>query len=109
MRHAHAFVVDDQQFPLAQRWSLMAELGGYSGLFFSAFVAATLPTAQRLFLVDQAFTDAYPVWMLFAVATVGKVLGFVVNWLLGCGIEQGRERPWFPVNPESLGRAQRKI
>ena len=86
----------------------MAELGGYSGLFFSAFVAATLlPTASEAVLVGLLLTDAYPVWMLLAVATVGKVLGFVVNWLLGCGIGCYRERSWFPVNPESLGRAQR--
>ena len=86
----------------------MSEFGAYSGLFFSAFIAATLlPTASEAVLVGLLLTDAYSVWLLLGVATVGNVLGAVVNWLLGRGIEIYRDRPWFPIKPESLGRAQR--
>ncbi|MDP2016188.1 MAG: YqaA family protein [Hydrogenophaga sp.] len=85
----------------------MAELGAYGGLFLSAFVAATLlPTASEAVLVALLLTNTYSVWLLLLVATVGNVLGAVVNWLLGRGIERYRDRPWFPVKPESLGRAQ---
>ena len=86
----------------------MTEFAAYSGLFVSAFVAATLlPTASEAVLVGLLFTDAYSVWLLLGVATVGNVLGAVVNWLLGRGIEIYRDRPWFPVKPESPGHAQR--
>jgi len=41
------------------------------------------------------------------VASVGNVLGSVVNWLLGRGIERFRGRPWFPASPSALARAER--
>lgn len=47
-----------------------------------------------------------PTWALVAVATVGNVLGAVINWLLGRGIESFRSRRWFPVSPEALLRAK---
>lgn len=85
----------------------MSELGAYAGLFLSAFVAATLlPTASEAVLVGLLLSDTHSVGMLLAVATLGNVLGSVVNWLLGRCIERYRDRPWFPVKPDSLGRAQ---
>ncbi len=44
---------------------------------------------------------------LFVVATVGNTLGSVVNWAIGRGIAQFRERPWFPVSPERYEAASR--
>ncbi len=49
----------------------------------------------------------YSIAALIAVATVGNVLGSMVNWLLGRGIEQFRNRRWFPVKPAQLDKAQR--
>jgi membrane protein YqaA with SNARE-associated domain len=43
--------------------------------------------------------------LLVAVASLGNVLGAVVNWALGRGIESFRERKWFPVCRGSLDRA----
>lgn len=62
----------------------MTELSVYSGLFRIAFVAATLlPTASEAVLVGLLLTNAYSVWLLLRVSTVGNVLGAVVNCLLG--------------------------
>jgi membrane protein YqaA with SNARE-associated domain len=52
-------------------------------------------------------TGKYSIVALVAVATVGNVLGAVVNWLLGRGIEHLRSRRWFPVSASALDRAQR--
>ena len=85
----------------------MSELGAYAGLFLSAFVAATLlPTASEAVLVALLLTDTHSLCLLLTVATLANVLGSVVNWLLGRCIERYRDRPWFPVKPDSLGRAQ---
>ena len=85
----------------------MSELGAYAGLFLSAFVAATLlPTASEAVLVGLLLSDTHSVGLLLAVATLGNVLGSAVNWLLGPCIERYRDRPWFPIKPDSLGRAQ---
>jgi membrane protein YqaA with SNARE-associated domain len=85
----------------------MTELAALSGLFMAAFVAATiLPAQSEAVLVGLIYTGHYAVWILVAVASVGNVLGSVVNWLLGRGIERFRNRPWFPVKERSLERAQ---
>lgn len=48
----------------------------------------------------------HPVWTLLTVATVGNVLGSVVNWVLGRYVERWRDRRWFPARPERLAKAQ---
>jgi membrane protein YqaA with SNARE-associated domain len=86
---------------------LMGDLAALTGLFLAAFVAATiLPAQSEAVLVGLIYTGHYAVWILVAVASVGNVLGSVVNWLLGRGIERFRNRPWFPVKTTTLERAQ---
>ncbi len=85
----------------------MGEVAVYFGLFGAAFLAATLLPAQSEALVVALLLSDYAPWLVLAVASVGNVLGSVVNWLLGRGIEQFRERPWFPASPAGLARAER--
>lgn len=85
----------------------MTGLVVHAGLFFTAFAAATiLPMQSEAALVALLLADTYPVWTLVAAASVGNVLGSVVNWLLGRGVERFRDRRWFPVKPAALERAQ---
>lgn len=85
----------------------MSALAVYAGLFLAAMAAATiLPMQSEAALVGLILTDAYPVWLLIAVASAGNVLGSAINWLLGRGIERFRDRKWFPVKPAALERAQ---
>jgi membrane protein YqaA with SNARE-associated domain len=80
----------------------------YAGLFASAFVAATLLPAQSEAVLAGLLIDGrYPMLTLLAVASAGNVLGAVVNWLLGRGIERFRDRAWFPVKGATLERTQR--
>lgn len=86
----------------------MTDLSAYAGLFAIAFVAATiLPAQSEAALVALLVAGGQPVWALVAAASVGNVLGAVVNWALGRGIERFRDRRWFPVGPEMLKRAER--
>lgn len=85
---------------------MMAEIAAYGGLFLSALVAATiLPMQSEAVLVGLLLADYSP-WLLVLVATIGNVLGAVVNWLLGLGIERFRKYRWFPANQATLDRAQ---
>lgn len=85
----------------------MSEIAAYFGLFAAAFLAATLLPAQSEALVVGLLLSDYAPWLVLTVASVGNVLGSVVNWLLGRGIERFRERRWFPASPEALARAER--
>lgn len=74
-----------------QGW-LSAEAGLW-GLFFSAFVSATLlPGSSEV--VMTALVTAYPdiVWWAFLAATAGNVTGCVLSYGMGYGARQGFER-----------------
>jgi membrane protein YqaA with SNARE-associated domain len=83
--------------------TLLTTLGG---LFAIAFVAATiLPAQSEAALVALLLAGDISPWLLIAVASAGNVLGAVVNWFLGRGIDQFRDRPWFPASEKQLERA----
>jgi membrane protein YqaA with SNARE-associated domain len=84
----------------------MTDLPAYLGLFAIAFVAATiLPAQSEAALVALLLAGAQSPVALVAVASIGNVLGAVVNWALGRGVERFRDRKWFPVKPAQLDRA----
>lgn len=90
------------------RQIMLVDLGVYAGLFAAAFVAATiLPMQSEALLAGLLLTHSYPAFALIAVASVGNILGSVVNWLLGRGIDQFRHRKWFPASEAQLDRATR--
>lgn len=85
----------------------MFELTSYLGLFLAAFAAATLlPMQSEAALVAMLVSDHYLPVALVAVATAGNVLGSVVNWYLGRGVEHFKHKRWFPVSEAKLEKAQ---
>jgi membrane protein YqaA with SNARE-associated domain len=83
-------------------------LAGYLGLFLAAFGAATLlPLQSEAVLVGLLLNGKHLVWLLLSIATAGNVLGSLVNWWLGHGVERFRDKRWFPVGPQSLEKAQK--
>ncbi len=86
----------------------MTDLAVYAGLFATALIAATLlPMQSEAALVGLLLMGGQPPWLLVAVATAGNVLGSVINWALGRGIERFRHARWFPASATQLDRAQR--
>ena len=86
---------------------MTADLAAYFGLFGAAFLAATiLPAQSEAVLAMMILAERYPLAILIGIASLGNVLGSVVNWALGRGIEHYRDRRWFPVSPAQLERAE---
>ena len=84
----------------------MEDVAAYVGLFFAAFLAATLLPAQSEGVLVWLLLADYAPWLVLTVASVGNVLGSVVNWGLGRGIDRFRNRRWFPVSPVAMARAE---
>jgi len=79
----------------------------YLSLFAAALVAATiLPMQSETVLVGLLATSTHPVAALILVATVGNVLGSVINWYLGRYLLNYKDRRWFPTSERQLARAQ---
>ncbi|HDR27342.1 YqaA family protein [Rhodovulum sp.] len=76
-------------------------------LFLAAFGAATiLPFQSEVVFVALQLAGRVDLGWLLLVASVGNVLGSVVNYVLGIWIEHFRGRHWFPVSETQLERAQ---
>ena len=83
-------------------------LTGHLGLFIAAFGAATLlPLQSEAVLVGLLLSEHYNLWLLLGIATLGNVLGSLVNWLLGRSVERFKERRWFPLSAQQLAKARR--
>lgn len=78
-----------------------------AGLFVAAFGAATvLPFQSEIVFVGLQVRGTVAVTWLIAVASLGNVLGAVVNYALGLGAERFRGTRWFPADGRTLNRAQ---
>lgn len=85
----------------------MSDLAAYGSLFLAALLAATLVPAQsESVLGGLILLGEQPVAALVAVASFGNILGSMLNWLIGRGVERFRDRRWFPASESQLDRAQ---
>jgi membrane protein YqaA with SNARE-associated domain len=84
----------------------MGESVAYLGLFVSALAAATILPMQSEAVLVGLLTSGYSPALLLVVASAGNVLGSVINWIFGRGLERFRNRRWFPVNDVQLSKAQ---
>lgn len=74
-------------------------------LFSSALLSATvLPGSSEAVLTGLLAMNSAPVLALVAVATVGNVLGSLLNWFLGLNARKWENHPRFPVKPADMAR-----
>lgn len=85
----------------------------YLAVFVSAFLAATiLPFYSELVLAGLVVAGRDPV-LLWLAATTGNTLGALLNWWIGLGLEDWRERrgnprwlDWAGLGDAQIARAQ---
>jgi membrane protein YqaA with SNARE-associated domain len=84
----------------------MSDLVAYSGLFLSALIAATiLPLQSEAVLTALLVAGDQSAFLLLTVASVGNVLGAVINWAIGRSLDKLRGRFWTKQDPKALIRA----
>jgi membrane protein YqaA with SNARE-associated domain len=82
------------------------DLAAYGGLFAAALIAATLlPMQSEAVLAGLLIAGGQNPILLIAVASLGNILGSLINWTLGRGIERLGGSKWFPVGPKRLEKA----
>ena len=78
----------------------------YITLFISSFISSTiLPGHSELTLTAFIYSNKFPVLTLVLVASLGNILGSVLNWYLGFYFIKFKEKKWFPINDSQLEKA----
>lgn len=72
-------------------------------LFLSSFLAATIfPAQSEIILAGLKIAGNHGKLMLLAIATLGNVLGALVNWFLGYYLIKFKDRKFFPIKEEQI-------
>jgi membrane protein YqaA with SNARE-associated domain len=80
----------------------------YLSLFAISFLAATiLPFSSELTLAGLVTTSNYDNLLLLIVASLGNVLGSVVNWILGFYSRNLSTKRWFPVKDKQIEKSSK--
>ena len=82
-------------------------MDAYTGLFFSAFLAATVVPAYSEIVFAGMIAAGYDPLAIWLWASAGNTLGSAVNWAIGRYLLHFQERRWFPFRQDKLGAAQR--
>ena len=78
----------------------------YLSLFVISFLAATiLPFSSELTLASLMATSNYDSILLLIVASLGNVLGSVVNWILGFYSRSLSKKRWFPFKDQQIKKS----
>ena len=80
----------------------------YLSLFIISFLAATiLPFSSELTLAGLMATSSYDNLLLLITASLGNVLGSVVNWILGFYSRKLSKKKWFPFKDEQIEKSSK--
>jgi len=75
----------------------------YTSLFIISFLAATvLPLSSELTLAGLIATNNYNNLLLLIAASIGNILGSIVNWILGFYSRNLISKKWFPFKDEQI-------
>ena len=78
----------------------------YASLFISSFLSSTiLPGHSEIILTAFIFLKKYPIIDLIFFASIGNILGSILNWCIGYFLTNLKDRKWFPINKSQLTRA----
>ena len=80
----------------------------YLSLFGISFLAATiLPFSSELSLAGLISTSNFNNLLLLIAASLGNILGSVVNWLIGFYSRNFSSKKWFPFNKMQITRSSK--
>jgi membrane protein YqaA with SNARE-associated domain len=72
-------------------------------LFASSFIAATIfPAGSEVVLATLNIAGDHDKFLLLTIATVGNVLGALVNWFIGYYLIKFKDKKWFPLKKKQL-------
>ena len=84
----------------------MNEIEVFITLFLSSFISSTIfPGYSEITLTTFIFLNKYNIINLIFIASLGNILGSILNWYLGFHFVKFKEKKWFPINKRQLEKA----
>jgi membrane protein YqaA with SNARE-associated domain len=84
----------------------MNSLVAYSSLFISSFLSSTiLPGHSEITITTLILLEKYSQFLLIFFASLGNILGSIVNWFLGLYITKFVNKSWFPFSKKQLDKS----
>ena len=84
----------------------MSAIEVYSSLFISSFLSSTLlPGHSELTLTAFIILKEYSVIYLILFASIGNILGSILNWFIGYYLTNLKNKKWFPIKKLQLEKA----
>ena len=84
----------------------MNSLKAYTSLFISSFLSSTiLPGHSEITLTTFILLDKFSQFLLILFASLGNILGSIVNWYLGFYITKFVKKDWFSFQKKQLDKA----
>ena len=81
----------------------MNSLEAYISLFISSFLSSTiLPGHSEITLTTFILLEKYSQFLLIFFASLGNILGSIINWYLGFYITKFINKSWFPFKKKQL-------
>jgi membrane protein YqaA with SNARE-associated domain len=75
-------------------------------LFSSSLIAATLlPAGSEIIITGLYLNAKHSALTLITVATIGNVLGSIINYVMGRYLIKFQNRKWFPFKEKSIKKA----
>ena len=83
----------------------MNSLEAYSSLFISSFLSSTiLPGHSEITLTTFILLEKYSQFLLIFFASLGNILGSIINWFMGLYITRFVNSNWFPYQKKQLDK-----
>ena len=82
---------------------------GYIGLFIAAFLAATILPLSSEIVLTALLLSGLPPGILVTVATIGNVLGSLVNYSLGYWASLGLIKKWLKMSEDEFVLAEQRF
>ncbi|HSR01196.1 MAG TPA: YqaA family protein [Methylophilaceae bacterium] len=88
--------------------AFLTELG-YIGLFIASFLAATILPISSELVLGALLVNGLPMVSLIVIATVGNVLGSLLNYSLGYWASLGVVKKWLKLSEVQFLKAERRF
>jgi membrane protein YqaA with SNARE-associated domain len=103
----YSLSLDGTIFKASGQGNVFEKMQVIMGVFFTAFLAASfLPVASEPVVLAALTLSPEPWSLIIAAASIGNVLGAILNWWLGRLASNAAYAGWLPVGQTALKKAE---